>query len=201
MPVPWLQLIDAALGVANFARGRKATPPQDELAQQQLQPGSQVPGGLEARLAGVVVAALREAFDRDSRRLELEREQLAAERQRAERAMRLEVQRQAVDREIGRLRLLAGVAVTAWIGTLVLSARLVAGGLGARVSLGVGWLFLLGATAASFLAQSRAAAAVDAMAIGNEAHSGAIGSSAAAGFALWLLLGGFVLVGVAALLA
>ncbi|MCU1383067.1 MAG: hypothetical protein JWL71_1764, partial [Acidobacteria bacterium] len=24
MPVPWLQLIDAALGVANFARGRKA---------------------------------------------------------------------------------------------------------------------------------------------------------------------------------
>src|SRR5437868_3977182 len=105
MPVPWLQLIDAALGVANFARGRKA-PPQDALAQQ-LQPGSQVPGGLEARLAGVVVAALREAFERDSRRLELEREQLAAERLRAERALQLELQRQAADREIGRLRLLA----------------------------------------------------------------------------------------------
>src|SRR6266536_498690 len=116
MPVPWLQLIDAALGVANFARGRKA-PAQDPLAQQ-LQPGSQVPGGLEARLAGVVVAALREAFDRDSRRLELEREQIETERRRQERALRLELLRQAGDREIGRLRLVAAVAVASWIGTL-----------------------------------------------------------------------------------
>jgi hypothetical protein len=199
MPVPWLQLIDAALGVANFARGRKAPPPDDPV--QQLQPGSQLPGGLEARLAGVVVAALREAFDRDSRRLELEREQLAAERQRAERAMRLELQRQAADREIGRLRLLAGVALIAWIGTLLLSPRLIAGGLGARVSLGAGWLFLLGATAASFAAQSRAAAAVDGLTTGADERSGAIGSGLAGALALWLLLCGLVLVGAAALLA
>ena len=79
------------------------------------------PGGLEARLAGVVVAALKEAFDRDTRRLELEREQLDAERERAERALRLELQRQAADREIGRLRLLAGVAVAGWLGTLLLA--------------------------------------------------------------------------------
>ena len=200
MPVPWLQLIDAALGVASFARSRKAAaPPSDELSQQ-LESGSRTPGGLEARLASVVVAALKEAFDRDSRRLELEREQLAAERQRAERAMRLELQRQAGDREIGRLRLLAGVAVTAWIGTLVLSARLIAGGLGARVSLGFGWVALLGAIAASFVAQSRAAAAVEGLAEGDDTRRGAIGSSAAGAFALWLLLCGLVLVGVAALL-
>jgi hypothetical protein len=199
MPVPWLQLIDAALGVANFARGRKALPPPDELSQQ-LEPGGRAPAGIEARLAGVVVAALKEAFDRDSRRLELEREQLAAERQRAERVLRLEMQRQAVDREIGRLRLLAAVAVIAWIGTLVLSTRLIAGGPGARVSLGVGWLSLFGAIAASFVAQSRAAAAVEALAAGDDSR-GPIGSSAAGAFALWLLLCGFVLVGVAALLA
>jgi hypothetical protein len=199
MPVPWLQLIDAALGLANFARGRKASPP-DELAQQ-LQPGSPAAGGLEARLAGVVVAALREAFDRDSRRLEFEREQLDAERRRAEGAMRLERLRQAADREVGRLRLLAGVAVAAWIGTLVLSARLLAGGVGARVALGVGWLFLLGAIAASFVAQSREATAVDQLVTGDEPLPNAVGSSAAGAFALWLLVCGLVLTGLAALLA
>ena len=199
MPLPWLQLIDAALGVANFARGRKASPAPDE-PQEQLESGSRAAGGLEARLAGVMVAALKEAIDRDSRRLELEREQLAAERQRAERALQLELQGQAADREIGRLRLLAGVAVTVWIGTLLLSARLVGGGIGGRVSLGFGWLFLLGATAASFTAQSRAAAAVEAPASGDDRH-GAIRSGAAGAFALWLMICGLVLVGLAALLA
>src|SRR4051812_4910395 len=162
MPVPWLQLIDAALGIANFARGWKeahpAAPREDGM--QPVDAGARTPGGLEARMAGVVVAALKEAFDRDARRLELEREQLAAERQRAERALQLELRRQAADREIGRLRLLAGVAVVAFLGTLFLSSRLIAGGIAARGSLGVGWLFLLGAIATSFVAQSRAASVV-----------------------------------------
>ena len=146
----------------------------------------------------MVVAALREAFDRDSRRLDLEREQLEAERQRAERALQLELQRQAGEREIGRLRLLAGVAGTAWIATLVLSARLIGGGIGARVSLGAGWLFLLGAIAASFIAQSRAAAALDALAADD--GRGASRSSASGAVALWLMIGGLILVGLAALL-
>src|SRR6185369_6920560 len=156
MPVPWLQLVDAALGIANFARGRKAPEPPTE-AGQQIDAAARAPAGLEARLAGVVVAALKEAFDRDSRRLELEREQLVAERQRAERLLRLELHRQAGDREIGRLRLLAGVAGTAWIGSLLLLSRVTGGGMGARVTLGFGWLLLLGAIAASFTAQSRVA--------------------------------------------
>jgi len=198
MPVPWLQLVDAALGVANFARGRKAPSPPSEEQSLQVEGGSRGPGGLEARLAGVVVAALREAFERDTRRLDLEREQAEAERERAERALRLELRRQSADREIARLRLLGGVAVTAWLGTIVMSARLIAGGLGARVSLGFGWLLLLGAIAASFMAQSRAAAAVEEM-TGDESRR-ALGSSAAGAFALWLLLCGLVLVGLAALL-
>jgi hypothetical protein len=196
MPVPWLQVIDAALGVANFARGRKPPPPEGS---QEVGVGGHAAGGLEARLAGVVVAALREAFERDSRRLDLEREQMEAERQRAERALRLELRRQAGEREIGRLRLLAGVAGTAWIATLLLSARVAGGGIGARVSLGAGWLFLLGAIAGSFIAQSGAAAALDAPA--TDASGDASRSSASGAVALWLMIGGLILVGLSALLA
>jgi hypothetical protein len=201
MPVPWLQLIDAALGVANFARGRKASagtaPPPDQ-ALQQLEAGARAPGGLEARMAGVVVAALKEAFDRDSRRLELEREQLAAERQRAERALKLELQRQAGDREIGRLRLLAGVAGVAWIATLFVSTRLTGAGLAPRVTLGAGWLMLLGAVAASFIAQSRVAVAMDALASGDDRQS--VRSSGWDAMTLVCMLGGLALAGLAALM-
>ncbi len=196
MPLPWLQLIDAALGVANFAMNRKAVAPDEPPLQ--LEAGGQ-PAGLEARLAGVMVAALKEAFDRDTRRLELERELADAARRRAERALQLELQRQAGDREIGRLRLLAGVAGSAWLGTLFLSARLAGGGGGARVTLGLGWLLLLGSVAASFVAQSRVAAALDALADGDDRR--AIRSGASGAFALWLMIGGLVVVGLAALLA
>ena len=201
MPVPWLQLIDAALGVANFARGRKLPAVTEE--QQQLEAGARVPGALEARLAGVVVAALKEAFDRDSRRLELERDQLAAERLRAERALTLEVMRQAGDREIGRLRLLAGVAVAAWVGTLLFSARLIGAGAGARAALGGGWLLLLAAFAASFLAQSRVAASLDSFTKSDDGGSGSSSPASGAGgaLALWLLVAGLALVCVAVLVA
>ena len=196
MPLPWLQLIDAALGVANFAMNRKAVAPDEPT--RQLEAGGQ-PAGLEARLAGVMVAALKEAFDRDTRRLELERELADAARRRAERVLQLELQRQAGDREIGRMRLLAGVAGSAWLATLFLSARLAGGGGGARVTLGLGWLLLLGSVAASFVAQSRVAAALDALADGDDRR--AIRSGASGAFALWLMIGGLGVVGLAALLA
>src|SRR5262245_35830779 len=114
MAIPWLRLIDAAIGVTDIARsriGKAPVPPVPPAPQQQIDVDSRRRGGLEARLAGVVVAALKEAFERDNRRLDLEREQINAERERAERALRLELRRQAGDREIGRLRLLGGVAV------------------------------------------------------------------------------------------
>ena len=125
MAFPWLQVLDAVIGVTDLARSRKIRKMSQESGEppQQLEAGGRAGlGGLEARLAGVVVAALKEAFERDTHRLELEREQLEAERLRAERALALELRRQASDREIGRLRLLAGVAVASWIGTLFFSA-------------------------------------------------------------------------------
>src|SRR5499426_2648020 len=109
MAVPWLRILDVVIGVTDLARSRRMGRPQSD--DRALLPGGGGPlalGNLEARLAGVVVAALKEAFDRDTRRLELERAQIDAERERAERALRLELRRQTGDREIGRLRFLAG---------------------------------------------------------------------------------------------
>ena len=197
----WLRILDLVVDIADIARSVTGRGTDEAPAHTELDRAARSGGGLDARLAGVVVAALKEAFDRDTRRLDLEREQIAAERRRAERALQLEMLRQTGDREIGRLRLLAGVAVAAWIGALAWSSRLVGVGPGARVSLGFGWLFLLGAIAASFVAQSRAAAVVEALAGGDDRPRGGVRSGASAPLALWLTVGGLVLVGLAALLA
>ena len=196
MPIPWLGIIDAVVGVTALARGRKG-PAVNE--QQQLEAGGRNIG-LETRLASVVVAALKEAFDRDTRRLELEREQLAAERERQERALRLELQRQAGDREIGRLRLLAGVASVSWLGTLLLASRLAGANVGARLTLGGGWLLLLAAIAASFNAQSTVAGALARMDDG-AVRGGDMTSGDSGVLALWLIVFGLALVGVAVLIA
>jgi hypothetical protein len=202
MAVPWLRILDMAIGAADIARaatgsrGKDEPPPDPD---EQLDLATRSGPGLEARLAGVVVAALKEAFDRDTRRVDLERQHLAAERERAERALRLELQRQAGEREIGRLRLLAGVAVVAWIGSLALSARFV-GGAGARVTLGFGWVFLLSALAASFVAQSGVSTALGASALDDEGRR-EIRSGASGAAALWLTILGLVLVALAALIA
>jgi hypothetical protein len=203
MAVPWLRILDAVIGVTDLARSRKmARAGRGEEPQDQLEPG--VRGGalgtLETRLAGVVVAALKEAFDRDTKRLDLEKAQLDAERERAERAMNLELLRQAGDREIGRLRLLAGVAVVTWIGTLFFSARLMGGPPGARIALGGGWLLLLGAIAMSFTAQSQVAAALDHVGA-IAARRDAISAGIPGALALWLIVLGLALVGVAVLIA
>lgn len=111
-------------------------------------------GQIETRLTNVVVAALREAFDRDHARLELERAQIEEQRRRAEEALRLELQRQAVDREIARLRLLAGTALVGWLASVAV-LFIHSGGVASRVILGVGWLLLLGALGTAFNTQGR----------------------------------------------
>src|SRR5262245_43960736 len=200
MALPWLRLIDTAIGLVGYVRNRQ-TPaaslgPAGQPAPLEARPGFF--GGIESRLAGVVVAALREAFDRDARRLDLEREHLEAERQRleaerlrAERALRLELLRQAADREIGRLRLVAGVAVASFLSTLVVAARLAGGGSGARVLLGLGWLLLLAALGAVFSGQSQ---------IEDAMQRETAPESSAAQLAPWFVVGALALVGIAALL-
>src|SRR5881394_2627943 len=194
MPVPWLSIVDTLSGITDIAVRRRAPAPGPE-HELRLDDRSGGPlGGLEARIAGVVVAALKEAFDRDTRRLELERAELEAERERAERALRLELRRQAGDREIGRLRLLAGIAVASWLGTLFFSARLVGGPPAARALLGGGWVLLLAAVAVSFSAQASVAESLA------RSDSRDLGSGIAGALALWLIVAGLGVIGVAVLM-
>ena len=109
-------------------------------------PGTPAPGQLEAGLAGVVVAALKEAFDRDSVRMEMERSQIDAERRRAEELLRAELRRQAADRMLGQLRLVAVIAVGTWALSAVLGALMPGMREGLpRLLLGTGWVFALAA--------------------------------------------------------
>jgi len=198
MPVPWLRLIDAALGLSDVVRrtrGRNADPESRQLAATQ---STSMMGGIEARLAGVVVSALKEAFDRDSRRLDLEREQMEAERQRAERLLRLELLRQSGEREIARQRLIAVAATAGWVAALVLSAWLPAAG-ASRVLLGSGWVLLLAALLCSFLEQARLSRA---LAVADERISVESSTSpAAAGLAApWLVTVGLIAVSIGVLM-
>ncbi len=198
MAVPWLRVVNNVLSLTDMVRevrGRVGGGGE----QQQMAAGTQAGGALEARLAGVVVAALKEAFDRDHQRLVLERDQVEAERQRSERALRLELIRQAGDREVGRLRLLAGVAVVSWLATLFFATGLAAGAPSARVALGIGWLLLLAALAAAFSAQARVGRALGRM---DEHSDPAVALSSAAGdLAPWLLVAGLAVIALGTLFA
>jgi hypothetical protein len=151
-------------------------------------------GLIEARLTSVVVAALKEAFDRDHARLELERAQLDEQRRRADEALRAELRRQAADREVGRLRLIAGTALIGWIAAVAfVLIRLDTASAISRVVSGVAWFQLLAALATAFMAQGRVSASVP-------AASAPIEAGRAGEVALWLLVGGLACAAVALLL-
>ena len=104
----WMRVIDTIGNLAQMS-GKllpKAAPEGGALATQE--PGV---GRLETRLAGVVVAALKEAFDRDRARMDLERAQIETERRRIEEALATEIRRQASERALSQLRLIAVMAV------------------------------------------------------------------------------------------
>ncbi len=195
MAIPWLRLIDAAFGLADLARSVKRTPARaDRLDEANELTALPAGGALEARLTGVVVAALKEAFNRDHERMELEREQMAAERARAERVLRMELARQAAEREIGRLRLIAGIAVVSWLSVLFFSTRLGAAATPARIIVAAGWLLLLAALAAALTGQARigdpGASREGLTSPGDRPSSGPAGQAAP-----WLLIAGLALVG------
>jgi hypothetical protein len=200
MAVPWLRLLDAFIGVTDLARSRRIGKLGQAEGSELATTSSRALGHIETRLVGAVVAALKEAFDRDSRRLELEREHLEAERERAERALRLELARQNSEREMGRLRLLAAVAAASWMVTLLLAARLISGGtVAARTALGAGWVLLLAALAFSFVEQSRLTSAMGRI-DQTFAPPDRIGSGLRGALAPWLIVAGLALVGLAVLL-
>ena len=157
-------------------------------------PPAPLAGQVEARLTGVVVAALKEAFDRDHARLELERAQLEEQRRRAEDALRAEIRRQAADREVARLRLVAGTALGGFIAAVAMMAvRLETASAISRGVSAAGWLLLLAALSAAFMSQARVSAS--ASGTSEPVDAGRTGTAA-----LWLLLGGLACAAIALLL-
>jgi hypothetical protein len=144
----WMRVLDAVGGLVELSgRFRRRAPEEEPLAGATARPG----GALETRLAGVLVAALKEAFDRDSARLELERSQVDAERRRAEQALRAELRRQAAERALAHLRLIAIISVGAWALSAALSVWLP--GMRAavpRTLLGLGWASSFAALGCAF---------------------------------------------------
>ena len=184
-----MKAYDAVMAVRDMTRRFKdSTPAPSDPAQPA--PASAPAAPLEARLTNVVVAALKEAFDRDHARLELERAQLEEERRRSETALRLEMRRQAVDRELMRLRWLGGVALVGWISsvgfTVVRIAEMTGG---ARAVAALGWLLLLSALGLAFSAQARLTQAHD-----PDPEPVRRSAERQGGAALWLVIAGLAVV-------
>jgi hypothetical protein len=182
MALPWVRIIDGLLGATDmvrWVRGKSDVPA----------PSSG--GGLEHRLAGVVVSALKETFDRDRARLELEQQRADEERLRAERAFRLELLRQAGDREISRQRLLGALAIGSVLAIMIM-ALLLQAGTTTRILLVAGALLQIGAFGCASAAQSQVARALgqgDDRALAAEITESAAGRST-----VWLLVLGLALV-------
>jgi hypothetical protein len=193
MAIPWLRLLNAVIGVTDFAMSRRVENRLDQQDDRRLAIGSRTLGTLETHLAGVVVAALKEAFDRDSRRLDFEREQVEADRQRAERALRLELVRQAGERELVRLRFVAAVAVISWLGTLFFFARFTTALPSVRIALAVGSVMLLGALAATLVGQSSIGQTIS----NTDLAGDSVRFSRAGALASWLIVIGLAVTGAA----
>ena len=151
-------------------------------------------GSLEARLAGVLVSALREAFDRDRARMDLEREQVDAERRRAEQLLNAELRRQAAERAHGHYRVIAVMAIATWMLSAALAVWLP--GMRAdlpRFVLAAGWGCALAALGCAFSAgQAMSAWAASAAAAEG---AGTAPDTRAGAAAPWLLLAGVALAG------
>jgi hypothetical protein len=143
----WMRVLDTVSGLIQMS-GRFRRPETDLQGPPQ---GGGPLGQLEARLAGVVVAALKEAFDRDRARMDLERSQMDSERARAEEALRAELRRQASERVLGQLRMIAVMAfallmVSAALGVWMPGMHT----LTPRIVMGSGWLAAIVALGCAF---------------------------------------------------
>lgn len=189
----WMRVIETVGGLVQLS-GRLRQPPDTDL---EPQSGGAPPGGLEARLAGVVVAALQEAFDRDKARMDLERSHLEAERQRAEEALRIELRRQAAERLLGQLRLLAVMAGAVWMLSAALGVWLPHIRSAMPLALmGTGWAAAIGALGCAFSGWQQVSSSP-----GPAADAPVHPAPRLATAALWLLLGSVALTGAALLAA
>jgi hypothetical protein len=188
----WIRVLDTLSGLAQFA-GRVRRPAEPESAP--LTQGGAL-GQIEARLAGVVVAALKEAFDRDRVRMDLERTQMESERQRAEEALRAELRRQSAERSLGHLRLVAIMAIGTWMLSAALGVWLPGMREGApRLIMGAGWAFAIATLGCALMAAQHVSA------WSADVRGGSVPDHPAGAAAPWLLLLALALTGAALLAA
>jgi hypothetical protein len=193
----WLQLIDIAGNVTQWAIGRrKSAPPSDTGV---APAGSGPLAQLETRLAGVLVAALKEAFDRDKARMDFERAHLDAERERAEQALRAELRRQAAALALGRIRATAIMAMGVWMLSAALAVWMPGMRTGAgRYVLGGGWACALASLGCAFVGWQRVAGGLSSESVGGGTDSRPGPAELAAP---WFLVAAVALIGFALLLA
>jgi hypothetical protein len=191
----WLKVLDVvsslALGSGRSDRGNLGpSVPSDARTLDPSGPSdSRTLGRLETHLAGVVVAALKEAFDRDKARMTLEKETLDSERLRAERALAAELRRQAADRALSQLKLIAVFAGIALLVSGVLAAWITGMRVGvASVLLTVGWMLAVAALGVVFAAWQQVTVWA------SETNPPPAGGSRLAAVAPWLLLGSLSLI-------
>ena len=179
----WMRVLDTLSGLVQMgSRMRRG----DEPTGLQTGAGGGPLGLIEARLAGVVVAALKEAFDRDSTRLELERSQIEAERQRAEAALQAELKVREALLESARA---LSAALGAWLPGMRDGSS--------RMLLGLGWLFAIGALGAAFAGWQQ----ISRWSADSRGLAFTLPAPGAAAFAPWLLLLALALTGASLLTA
>lgn len=210
----WLRALDTISGLLDLGRrlrepaGGRPRPgyggsPESSGDAMTSSPGGTLgaPGTLEARLAGVLVAALKEAFDRDRARLDMEKAQADAVRRQAEDAMRVELRRQEGDRAVAHARLVAILAVVAWIVSAALLVFLPGAHAGAaRAVLATGWTVLFGALGTAFASYHQATSWLGRLRPGG-ADPGEVPARVVSRTSGALLIIGFALIAVALLIA
>jgi hypothetical protein len=169
----WLRLLETVGGLAELSRRFRGD--ADEAAPERPRPSEERPsesygygdderlpmlrlalGHLETGLTNILVAALKEAFDRDRARLDLERDHVEAERRRAEEALRVELLRQSGERVLSQMRLLALIGIAVWVSSAVLMVLLPGmGELAPRILLACGWVALIATLACAFIAHQQ----------------------------------------------
>jgi hypothetical protein len=189
----WFRALDLLVGVSDLARRMRKPDSALEAAGTKTRDLGQI----ETRLAAAAVAAIKEAFDRDSARLQLERDRAAEEERRLAQIARAASLRQSGERQLAEYRMHAGIAVAIWIASawfVMFWRGQVA--MTPRVLLGAGWLFLLAALAASFAATSRILVWLDDM-----PDASRLSAQPGAYAIRWLLVAGFACTATALLLS
>ena len=195
--VTWLRALNAVGTVAEATRVFRSAREASKTPDATVETGAT---DLETGLVNVVVAALKEAFDRDRSRFELEGDAREAAHARAERVLRLEWLRQAATQSLSQVRLLAIFSVTVWIVSAVGAGYLAPLPTNATLFLGFGWATLAAAVAAAVIAHQRLTAWLAAEP-GRSTASDTVPGTAAHAALPWLLLAGFILAAASVIVA